>query len=211
MTEPLGALRQFLQRPREARGEKCEMCATPLADDHGHVVNVETRQILCSCRPCHLLFTQPGAGRGKYRAVPDRHVYHPSFNLSDAHWDRLQIPVRMAFFFYNSILERNAAFYPGPAGATESLLGLDAWRELVEDNPPLAELLPDVEALLVYGGRGRPGFDCFIVPINVCYELVGQVRRHWKGLSGGEEAWRAIDGFFAQLRARSEVAKGALH
>jgi len=63
----------------------------------------------------------------------------------------------------------------------------------------------------VYGGRGSPGFDCFIVPINVCYELVGQVRVHWKGLSGGEEAWRAIDGFFAQLRARSEVAKGALH
>ena len=46
MREPLGALRQFLQRPRAAPGEKCEMCATPLSDDHSHVVNVETRQIL---------------------------------------------------------------------------------------------------------------------------------------------------------------------
>jgi hypothetical protein len=210
MREPLGALRQFLQRPRAAPGEKCEMCATPLSGDHRHVVNVETRQILCSCRPCHLLFTHSGAGRGKYRAVPDRRVYHPSFNLGEAHWDRLQIPVRMAFFFFNSALDRNVAFYPGPAGATESLLALDAWRDLVEDNPALALLAPDVEALLVYGGQGRSGFECFTVPINVCYELVGQVRLHWQGFSGGAEAWRAIGEFFAALRATSEVVKGGL-
>jgi uncharacterized protein DUF5947 len=210
MTGPFGALRQFLQGPRAAAGEQCELCATPMTGDHAHVVNVETRRLLCACRPCYLLFTHSGAAQGKYRAVPDRRVHHPSFKLTDADWERLQIPVRMAFFFFNSSLGRTVAFYPGPAGATESLLPLEAWGDLVEDNAPLAQLAPDVEALLVHGGRGRQGFDCFIVPIHVCYQLVGQVRLHWKGFSGGEEAWRAIDEFFSALRAKSEVAKGSL-
>ena len=123
MTEPLGALRQFLQRPRAAPGEKCEMCATPLSDDHSHVVNVETRQILCSCRPCHLLFTEPGAGRGKYRAVPDRHVYHPSFNLSDAHWDRLQKDAEAQLHVLQQFLGRapgHAFEEPGNGHATQT-------------------------------------------------------------------------------------------
>jgi hypothetical protein len=173
------------------------------------VVNVETRQLLCACRACHLLFTSPGAARGKYRAVPDRHELHRGFRLGEAQWERLQIPVRMAFFFLNSSLQRTVAFYPGPAGATESLLPLAAWRDLVEENPALARLEPDVEALLVYGGRGQQGFECFIVPIHVCYELVGRVRASWKGFGGGAEAWASIEGFFGALRARCEVARGA--
>ena len=30
--------------------------------DHGHVVNVPRRTLLCVCRPCYLLFTHEGAG-----------------------------------------------------------------------------------------------------------------------------------------------------
>ena len=41
------------------------------------------------------------------------------------------------------------AFYPSPAGATESLLPLTAWEEIVRENPALREMQPDVEALLV--------------------------------------------------------------
>ena len=54
--------------------------------------------------------------------------------------------------------------------------------------------------------RGAQAPECFLVPIDACYELVGIVRRHWKGFQGGEEAWRAIEGFFAGLRARSATA-----
>ena len=38
----------------------------------------------------------------------------------------------MAFFFFNSSLGRMAAFYPSPAGATESLLPLATWEEILE-------------------------------------------------------------------------------
>ena len=40
-------------------------------------------------------------------------------------------------------------------GATESLLGLDAWAALEDANPVLTTLEPDVEALLVHRARGE--------------------------------------------------------
>jgi uncharacterized protein DUF5947 len=203
---PLGVLSRFReQAARPAPGERCEMCSAAIAGEHAHVVNVEVRTLLCTCRACYLLFTRPGAAQGKYRAVPDRYLRLPFFVLSPAAWESLQIPVRMAFFFSNSTLGRVVAFYPSPAGATESLLPLEAWRGLVEENPVLAGLAPDVEALLVHGRRGAESFDCYVVPIDACYELTGIVRRRWKGFDGGEAAWRDIGDFFARLHARSRL------
>jgi Family of unknown function (DUF5947) len=198
----LGALRRFADQPAPRAGERCEMCARPIEEEHSHIVDVEARRLLCACRPCYLLFTQPGSAHGRLRAVPDRSRYAPLFRIDDASWAALQIPVRTAFFFPSSQAGRFMAFYPSPAGATESLLELSAWDEIVRSNPMLESLLPDVEALLVHGRRGR-GFDCFLVPIDVCYELVGRVRQTWRGFDGGEEAWREIDAFFAALRERS--------
>jgi hypothetical protein len=205
----LGRLRE--QAPKPVPGERCEMCAAAIGEEHAHVVNVEMRNLLCACRACYLLFTRAGAAQGKYRAVPDRHLHLPAFVLGPAAWESLQIPVRMAFFFSNSSLGRVVAFYPSPAGATESLLPLDSWQGLVDHNPVLASLEPDVEALLVHGRRGAESFDSFVVPIDACYELTGIVRRRWKGFDGGEEAWRDIEEFFGRLRARSRVppAEGA--
>ena len=205
---PLSTLRRFVGPPaREKPGEFCEMCSALIPDAHSHVVNVETRSLMCSCRGCYLLFTREGAALGKYRAVPDRHLYDPSFRLSEIDWEEFQIPVRIAFFFFNSSMGRVAAFYPSPAGATESLLPLDMWQKLSTTNPILGEIAPDVEALLVHG-RNREGFDCFIVPIDACYELTGLIRRRWKGFDGGEEVWRDVDDFFERVRSRSERPKG---
>ena len=190
-------------KPRAAPGEACEMCAEPIGDGHSHVVNLDSRQIMCCCRACWLLFTHQGAAGGRYRAVPDRYLYDPGFKLGDGAWEALQIPVRVAFFFANSDLGKVAAFYPSPAGATESLLSLEAWADVVAANPVMTDLAPDVEALLVR--RAGEGFECYLVPIDACYELVGLVRMHWKGFDGGEEAWAAIDGFFDAVRERSRV------
>jgi hypothetical protein len=185
------------------------MCAEPIGDEHGHVANLEDRRILCTCRPCTLLFTHEGAGSERrsdadspirrFRAVPERYRYDPDFAMSEGDWDELAIPVRMAFFFRNSGMGRTVAFYPSPAGATESELPLDAWVRVLAANPAVADVEPDVEALLVDRGSGA-----YLVPIDVCYELVGLVRLHWKGFDGGEEAWTAIDAFFAALRDRSK-------
>jgi hypothetical protein len=179
------------------------MCATPIPEEHSHVANIETRSIMCTCRPCYLLFTARGAAGGRYRAVPDRYLYDPAFTLTDAQWDTIQIPVRIAFFFHNSQLDRVVAFYPSPAGATESLLDLATWDEVVGANPMLASLEPDVEGLIVR--RTSAGYECYLAPIDACYELVGRVKLHWKGFDGGQEAWAQIDAFFERLRERSRV------
>ena len=94
--------------------ERCEMCREVLGERHGHVVDLEKRSLSCTCRACYLLFTHEGAAGGRYRAVPE-HVYHdPGRPLTDADWNELQIPVAMAFFFYNSALDRVVAGVPQP-------------------------------------------------------------------------------------------------
>jgi hypothetical protein len=188
-----------------APGEQCELCAERIGEPHSHVVNLDSRGLLCACRGCWLLFTHPGAAQGRYKAVPDRYLHDPSFQLTAAQWDTVQVPVNLAFFFRNSALDRFVAFYPSPAGATESQLSLETWSEILEGNPHVAGVEADVEALLLHrpGGHGR--FECFLVPIDACYELVGLVKLHWKGFDGGEEAWREIGSFFDRLRARSRT------
>lgn len=207
MNDPLAVLQRIGQAPQREvvrAGERCELCTEPISDDHGHLVDLQVRNLMCACRGCYLLFTSEGAGGAHFRAVPDRYVAFPDFEFTTAQWDALQIPVSVAFFFLNSSLDRVAAFYPGPAGATESLLPLETWGELVADNPVLASLQPDVEAFLVRSESKGVGAECFIVPIDTCYELVGQLRRLWRGFDGGREAHDELDAFFGRVRARAQ-------
>ncbi len=67
----------------------------------------------------------------------------------------------------------------------------------------LDDLEQDVEAVLLR--RHDDGYSCYLVPIDVCYELVGVVRSRWTGLGGGAEVWREIDAFFAGLDDRATV------
>ena len=210
LSSVLKRIREMPLQPKPRPGERCELCAELLPDDHGHVVDLETRAMMCACRPCYLVFAPEGAGGSRFRAVPDRFVSFPEFTLLASQWDGLQIPVGVAFFFMNSSLNHVAAFYPSPAGATESMLSLDSWEEIVASNPDLAALLPDVEAFLVRSAERRSGeatAECYLVPIDVCYELVGELRRLWKGFDGGAEAHAAIDAFFDRVRAKAKPAR----
>jgi len=116
---PAASIRRLLERTPVTRpGEACDMCGEAIPDEHSHVVRMDNRGLMCTCRGCYLLFTSPGAARGKYRAVPERYLRDESLVLSQAEWDSLEIPVRMAFFFRNSELGRTVAFYPSPGVAT---------------------------------------------------------------------------------------------
>lgn len=209
---PLASLRRITTttRPEPLVGERCDMCAEPIAEEHQHVVNLESRVLMCSCRGCYLLFTAENATL-RYRAVPDRYLSFPGFSFGAAEWDDLQIPVGLAFLFWNSTQDRIVAFYPGPAGATESELPLDAWQRILAANPGLGELRPDVEALLLRRadldrGAEQAGLSCHVVPIDTCYELVGRLRSLWRGFDGGQEAHAAIEDFFTAVEQRSRPA-----
>jgi len=189
MSDSLATLRRVVRhRPVVDKTERCEMCATEVGPSHSHVVDLESRQLLCACRPCYLLFTDERAHL-RYRAVPDRYAAVGPV-LDERGWDELQIPVGLAFLFHNSALGRMVALYPGPAGATESELDLPGLQ--VSPAPR-----PDVEALLL-----RRGQDGYLVPIDACYELVGRLRTLWRGFDGGQEAHAAVAEFFDRVRAR---------
>jgi hypothetical protein len=199
---PLAALRRVTRsRPTSPAAERCDMCATPLGSAHAHIVDLHSRALMCSCRACYLLFTDEHADL-RYRAVPDRYLSFAGPGLDERGWDELQIPVGLVFLFRNSVQDRMVAFYPGPAGATESELPLPAWNRMVARDPRLAVLRPDVEALLLRR-RASGTASCHLVPIDACYELVGQLRSRWRGFDGGREAHDAIEAFFAAVQARS--------
>jgi hypothetical protein len=179
--------------------EKCEMCGNVAGPEHGHVVDVENRALMCSCRACYLLFTSPEAGGRRFRAVPDRYLHDPDRAVTPAEWDALGIPVSSAFVLRGD--GGPAAFYPSPAGATECLLDLDAWAQLSVSHPLLAAAQPEVEAILVRGTD--EGVESYLVPIDACYQLVGIVRMYWKGFDGGEEAHEQIDRFFTEIRGQA--------
>jgi len=190
--------------PRPQPGERCDFCASPIGETHAHAVDVRDRRILCSCRPCYLLFAPSGAAQGRYKAIPERYAYLADFSLDSAEWDALQVPIGLAFFFYSTPAQKTVAFYPSPAGATESLLSLSAWNGLLERYPDVAQMDADIEALLVDGRRDAER-RAFIVPIDACYELVGIVRTTWKGFDGGTEARERMDRFFSEVAARARV------
>jgi hypothetical protein len=194
-------LSRFLSaRRRPAPGEACELCGEPVGGDHRHVVDLERRGLLCACRGCALLFV--GGAEGRYRTVPDRHLRVEPFDLPAPAWAALQIPVGMAFIVHNSRQDRTVAFYPSPGGATESELPLDAWADIVAANAALALVEPDVEAVLIRTGTATAA-QCFVVPVDRCYELVGALRLHWRGFDGGQEVRTRIEAFFADVRRRS--------
>jgi len=229
----LAALEPFVRAWRAVAParERCGVCAHEIdGDDHEHLVELDRRALLCACSTCAALFAQPGTAHFhgnpqrvpepsrdgpppakpaaphaiSYRVVPKRVLVDPGFQLDEAQWAALAVPVRLAFIFYNSRLARWVALYPSPGGAAESDVPPAAFEALAAATRLVAEVAPDVEALLVYGRRTAK-LESFLAPIDACYRLVGEVRRSWQGWSGGDVVWGRIESFFADLRARARA------
>lgn len=198
-TPPFLTLRRLLKQDK--RWETCDLCAIPLLGEHQHLLELENRRFLCACQSCSILFTRDA--NLKYRRIPREVFLLSSFRLTDSQWDELSIPIGMAFFFHSTAAGRVLAIYPSPAGPIESLLPLEAWSEVLAENAFLRSIEPDVMALLI--NRIGESRDYYAVPIDDCYKLVGLIRAHWRGLSGGAETWGEISNFFDGLKRRAKV------
>ena len=193
-------LRQVARRrPAAAMEERCELCSADLGPVHPHLLNPRQRQILCSCDACAMLFS--GQAEARYLRVPRRIRALSGFYMPDLEWESLMLPINLAFFYYDSGASRVMAMYPSPAGAIESLLPLDSWAAIAAGHPALATMQPDVETFLV--NRIGSAQEYYLVPIDECFRLVGLIRMHWRGLSGGAEVWKEIARFFIDLKARA--------
>jgi len=194
----LTALRRFAAAKKYV--SRCALCAGVLDAEHDHVVERGGARPTCCCRACGLLFSEEGDGR--YRRVPRDARRLATLAVPDGLWDRLEIPVDLVFF-QKPETGPVRAFYPSPAGVLESLLPLPAWRELEALHPAVAGLRPDVEALLVDRAMGRREY--YVAPIDRCYELIGLIRTHWLGMTGGDEVRERTAAFFGRLRERAHA------
>ncbi|MFL5450614.1 MAG: DUF5947 family protein [Myxococcales bacterium] len=185
------------KKPPPPPRQRCELCGNAIEESHRHIVDLEARSLRCSCPGCAILFEQ----EGRFRRVPERILRAPPIPLG--RWAALGVPVRLAFVLYNSRLARWHASYPGVAGAIESEIATGKWEELAGEYPALRDIAPDVEALLAWAPMGAPELECFVVPVDACYELAGLCRTHWRGFNGGDEVHRQMLEFFARLRARA--------
>jgi Family of unknown function (DUF5947) len=202
-----GGLIKTLRRFRQLQSaqERCELCNLGLVPNHRHLLEMSNTRIVCTCDPCALRFQDVVGGR--FKLIP-RDIWDlPQFSLSDVEWENLALPINLAFFFYSSPQKKMKALYPSPAGATESLLPLAAWNSLAERNSRLKTMQSDVEAFLI--NRVGTKREYYVVPIDVCFELVGLIRVHWRGLSGGDAVWIQVENFFARLRANARWVPAA--
>ncbi len=190
----IAALRHFA-RPRAAPVERCSACGAPLSASHEHRLEPRERRLACVCLACAAVDGAPGATS---RVVPKRVVVLQDFEMTPADWERLALPIRLAFFVVSGLDDHAHVFFPGPAGATEAQLDAGSWADLRARSPLVGAMKSDVEALLVHHvGAAR---EHYLVSIDVCYRLVGTLRRGWRGFGGGPEVWTEIDRLMAGLR-----------
>lgn len=192
-----------------ATDERCEFCGAGLPADHRHLLELDQRRMICACETCW----STRSGEAAYRPAGVRVAWLDGFEMPDAAWASFGVPIGLAFFMRTTATtdggsgSRVVAFYPSPAGATESEIDADAFSRLQDLNPALAGLEPDCEALVV--DRISEPHRFVIAPIDECYKLVGMIKVSWEGISGGSGPARAIDRFFAELERRSPKGLGS--
>jgi Fe-S cluster biogenesis protein NfuA len=177
--------------------ERCDLCGTTVPEDHRHLLNLVERRIECACESCWAL----RSGDAEYRPTGGRTLWLADLQLPEELWASFQIPIGLAFFMRSSTAGCVVAMYPSPGGATESELHFSSWTRMVELNPSLAGLEPDVEGLVV--NRLSDPAAYVIAPIDRCYALTGTIKAHWEGLSGGPGVREAVCAFFEELRAEA--------
>jgi hypothetical protein len=72
---------------------------------------------------------------------------------------------------------------------------------MIELNPILADLEPDIEGLIVNRMSEPPAYA--IAPIDRCYALTGTIKLNWEGISGGPKVREAVSAFFEDLHAQA--------
>ena len=209
LDDPFGVLRRVHAAARAAGTGRARATCAPSrsATTHSHVANIADRRLMCTCRGCYLLFTAAGGRRPADARGARRSTASSTTSRSPRQqWDDLAIPVDLVFLFRQS----DAEDADGRAAARR-LLPEPGRRDRVRARPRRrgsgsprrtrrSATWPTTSQAALLRRTGPGEFTCLLVPIDACYELVGLVRKHWTGFSGGAEVWQRIDEFFDRCR-----------
>src|SRR5580704_5921587 len=108
---PFAALRRIAResttRAEKRRAEEhCDLCGESIGPEHRHLLDLVTRAALCACRACTFLFDKPTAGAGARLLIPTRCLWLTDFDMTDAEWASLQVPVNVAYFCHIAAAKR---------------------------------------------------------------------------------------------------------
>lgn len=178
----------------------CAFCQSSTAAHYRHLLDVPSRKILCACQQC-ASHVEPL--EENFKLIPTTARRLSDFQMTDYQWDGLSLPINLAFFYRDNLSGEMAVVYPQPDGLVKDTLSNAQWAVLEEENPALAEMQADIEALLV----NRVGFarDYFIAPVDQCHELADRLLLRWRQGPDGEQAWGEIHEFFTALRKEAEI------
>ena len=189
------------RRPKAAVGERCEMCAEPIGDEHQHVVDVTSR-----APAVHLPAVLPAVHRPsrrdlRYRAVPDRYLLLPRLPLLGRAVGRPGDPGRAG------VLLPQLASWTAPSRSTPArpVRPSPSCRSApgtgMRGRQPAAEhAAPDVEAVLVRAPRRASAASSAATwcRSTAATSWSAALRHAWRGFDGGQEARALLDEFFAE-------------
>lgn len=185
----------------------CELCGENLESAHRHVVDLRVGRLRCACGACAASLQPRSSGAGHYRLIPTseavRHIDVPPV-LGVDFWQALGLPTGVAFVILSSSRDRPVAFRPDRSGVSETAVSLECWDDLLSRVPALRAVEPDVEGVLFR--LVDDDIDCYVVPVDQCYQLASRVRRRWRGPDGGPGVAEAIAHFWSTLE--QQIADG---
>ena len=150
-----GALRAAVERGRRAAGERCEMCAVAIAPGTATSSTPSSAPSSACARLLPAVLRRrrrPTAATARCRRATSPSTPTASTTRRGTRW-----PSRCRWRSSSTARPTTGRWRstPGPAGATESLLPLDAWQAVLDRNPAFAATAPDVEAVMVRRDGGR--------------------------------------------------------
>jgi hypothetical protein len=189
--------------------ERCELCASPVAVEHSHLVDLHKRRLVCCCDACVSLFDVPltresqEISRTRFKRVPTRWKKLGDVVMGRELAAELCLPVGLIFLMCASPSGKAIALFPGPIGVAEADISGDGWARVVERWSALQEMVADVEAIMLVNMHNIDEAGVYLVPIDACFNLAGRLQTSWKGLDGGIDGERALADFVREVSAKS--------
>ena len=146
----------------------CRFCSSALDSPPNPLFEVATQRVLFACNPCASRFEKRSGG--PFKLIPRSTRQIEDFRMPEVPWQTYDLPGNVTFVFYCTAAAKLLSVCKVAAGTVDLTVPREVWKAIIEANPVLEEMRPDVEGLLIiHTGDSR---EYFIAPIDVCYNLI---------------------------------------
>ena len=160
-------------------------------------------RVAASCAPAAAATccSRPRAPAARFRAVPERYPSFPDFRLSPRPVGCAADPGERRLLLRQLVARPGRRVLPEPGRAHRVAAAARRVGRRSSPTTPSSPTWRPTSRRCWSASTDRPARpSASSCRSTLCYELVGQLRRLWKGFDGGREAHDALDAFFADVR-----------